>query len=99
MSNKVRITTVFVTEHEEFFDQLWVPKATTVAEAVRLSSIFPIVDRYFESGKIVYGIWGKRVRSDHLVFTEDQVEVYRPLVANPKELRRSGRLVSRKKSA
>ena len=42
------------------------------------------------------GVWGKQVSSDYILKSGDRVEIYRPLIADPKDLRRRG-LLSRKK--
>lgn len=34
------------------------------------------------------GVWGKRVAEDYLLRAGDRVEIYRPLLADPKEARR-----------
>ena len=42
------------------------------------------------------GVWGKKVSNDYVLKSGDRVEIYRPLIADPKELRRRG-LLGRKK--
>jgi putative ubiquitin-RnfH superfamily antitoxin RatB of RatAB toxin-antitoxin module len=34
------------------------------------------------------GVWGRRVAMDHVLRDGDRVEIYRPLLADPKESRR-----------
>ena len=43
------------------------------------------------------GVWGKKVSSDFVLKSGDRVEIYRPLIADPKDLRRRG-LLGRKNS-
>ena len=43
------------------------------------------------------GVWGKKVSSDYVLKSGDRVEIYRPLIADPKDLRRRG-LLGRKNS-
>jgi len=60
---------------------------TTVAESVRRSGLlaeFPEIDL----GSARLGIFGRRVPHDHVVAEGDRVEVYRPLTADPKAVRR-----------
>ncbi len=78
-----------------------VPVGTTAREAVRLSGIeqeFPELDR--EGAKL--GIFGKPVRDDRILEAGDRVELYRPLVADPREVRRrlaaEGKTMGRKRS-
>ena len=42
------------------------------------------------------GVWGKQVSNDYVLKSGDRVEIYRPLIADPKDLRRRG-LLGRKK--
>ena len=68
---------------------LLVEEGTTVLEAARRSAIrsdFPEVD--LDTAKM--GIFGQSVKSpaSHEVKNGDRVEVYRPLIADPKEVRR-----------
>jgi len=67
--------------------ELEVPEGTTAIDAVRRSgilSIFPEID--LEKQDI--GIFGKLVKKDTVLREGDRVEIYRPLIADPKEVRR-----------
>lgn len=64
-----------------------VPDGATVADALRGSKIadrFPEID--LETAKV--GIFGKLTRMDTTLKPKDRVEIYRPLIADPKEVRR-----------
>lgn len=64
-----------------------VAAGTTLEEAVRRSGLlerFPEVD--LAVNKV--GIFGKASRLDAVVEAGDRVEVYRPLIADPKEARK-----------
>jgi len=67
---------------------LEVPVGTTLEEAVRLSGIleeFPDLDL---GGKNMTGIYGKLAKLDTVLQERDRVEIYRPLIADPKAARR-----------
>ncbi|MGD8378017.1 MAG: RnfH family protein [Gammaproteobacteria bacterium] len=67
--------------------RLDVPEGTTVLEAVRRSGIlerFPSIDLAHNR----LGVFGKLVKPDQVLREGDRVEIYRPLVADPKEARR-----------
>ena len=67
--------------------KLEVPKGTTAIEAVRQSgilSIFPEIDLEKQD----LGIFGKLVRKDTELREGDRVDIYRSLIADPKEVRR-----------
>ena len=60
---------------------------TTVREAVEQSGIlesFPDIDL----GSNQVGIFGKLIKLEHPLREGDRVEIYRPLIADPKEVRR-----------
>lgn len=66
---------------------LRVGAGTTASESVRRSGLlteFPEIDL----GSTRLGIFGRRVPHDHVVSEGDRVEVYRPLTADPKAVRR-----------
>ena len=46
------------------------------------------------AGKV--GVWGKPVDDAYLIQDQDRVELYQPLLLDPKELRRQGRLIKDK---
>ncbi len=67
---------------------LEVPAGTTLEEAVRLSGIleeFPDIDL---GGRNKTGIYGKLAKLDTALQDRDRVEIYRPLIADPKAARR-----------
>lgn len=64
-----------------------VEEGTTVAEAISLSGIqdeFPGID--LAVNKV--GIFGKLAKPEDVLRVGDRVEIYRPLIADPKEVRR-----------
>lgn len=66
---------------------LSVPEGTTLEEAVKLSGIlekFPEID--LAGSKV--GIWNKVSEPGTVLREKDRVEIYRPLIADPKEVRR-----------
>lgn len=66
---------------------LLVPEGTTVAQAVALADLpARLPELEIEEGRL--GIFGKRRRPGDEVKAGDRVEVYRPLSADPKEVRR-----------
>ena len=62
------------------------PQGATVADALlACGASLPAMEAH--SGRAV-GIWGRKVSLDHRVQHLDRVEVYRPLVVDPKVARR-----------
>lgn len=59
----------------------------TVREAIEQSGIlqqFPDIDLNVQK----VGIWSRPVKPDELLKAGDRIEIYRPLIADPKDLRR-----------
>ncbi|HHQ69503.1 MAG TPA: RnfH family protein [Halothiobacillaceae bacterium] len=75
-----------------------VPPETTAIEAVKASGIltrFPEID--LEKQKL--GIFGKVVPKDKVLAEFDRVEIYRPLIADPKTARRKRAAKAKKVAA
>ena len=60
---------------------------STVAEAITKSGV-PDLFEGFELDLNRVGIFGHKVSADQLLHDGDRVEIYRPLIADPKEVRR-----------
>jgi len=74
-----------------------VPPGTTARQAIVLSNIralHPEIDP--DSASL--GIFGRRVRNNAVVHAHDRIEIYRPLIADPKRARRgrAGKAVTRR---
>ncbi|MFK8029411.1 MAG: RnfH family protein [Gammaproteobacteria bacterium] len=83
----VRCEVAFATPQRQLLLTLSVPSGTTALGVVGLSSLateFP--DYSFEAPLL--GVFAQRVEHDYVVKEGDRVEVYRPLTADPKEVRR-----------
>ncbi|MFV1982125.1 MAG: RnfH family protein [Thiohalomonadales bacterium] len=60
---------------------------TTIEEAIHLSGVleqFPEID--LKNNKV--GVFGKLKKLDSTLLENDRIEIYRPLIADPKESRR-----------
>ena len=72
---------------EQVILELMVEPGTTLEQAVERSGIvgrFPEIE--FEKAKM--GLFGKIAKRDRVLQERDRVEIYRPLIADPKEVRR-----------
>ncbi len=84
---KIYVELVYALPAQQMLLKSEVPKGTTIAEAVKLSGIldkFPEID--LEKGR--FGIFGKLSKLDTVLREKDRIEIYRPLIADPKEVRR-----------
>jgi len=84
---KIRIEVAYATPDKQSLLSLEVPPGCTVAEAIGLSGIreeFPDME---QDPKMV-GIFSRKVSLDYELREGDRVEIYRPLLADPKEMRK-----------
>lgn len=87
MSDRNSIEVVYALPHEQVLLKLQVPPDTTVAEAIRLSGVlqtYPDIDL----ARNKFGIFGKLTQAEAVLRDKDRIEIYRPLRADPKEVRR-----------
>ena len=83
----IKIEVVYATPDQQVLLSLDVPVGTTAIEAIEQSGLrqtFP--DMLVEEGGI--GIFSLKVPLNHPLRSGDRVEIYRPLIADPKESRR-----------
>lgn len=86
--NKINISVAYATEQKQVEIPLLVEKSCTVAIAIKRSGIlaeFPEID--FAQNKV--GLNAKLVKLDALMQAGDRVEIYRPLLIDPKAARRA----------
>lgn len=98
----IQVEVAYATPEAQMIVPVEVPVGATVTDAVLMSTItdhFPEIDP--ETNKL--GIFGKRVPGDREVHAGDRVEIYRPLKADPKVVRRElaalGKTMGKPKSA
>ena len=83
----INISVVYALAEHATTIELELPAGATVAEAIARSRILerhPEVDL----ARAAVGVFGRRVRRDALLADGDRVEIYRPLLADPKDARR-----------
>jgi uncharacterized protein len=86
--NPLRVEVVFGLPDEQVLLSLTVEEGTTVGQVIERSGI---ANRFTGIGAAParVGIFGKRARLDTPVRDGDRIEIYRPLTADPKEVRRA----------
>lgn len=84
----IEVELIYALSHAQVAETLRVPVGTTVGEALRLSGILV---RYPEivTRSLAVGVWGKRAIATAILREFDRIEIYRPLIADPKQARRS----------
>jgi len=87
MSKDITIEVAYAAARGQTVLQLEVKSGTTIGEAIKQSGIlqqFAKIDLALNK----VGIFGKLARTDTLLRDRDRVEIYRALIADPKEARR-----------
>ena len=87
MAEAIDIEVVYATPGRQELLALRVPPGTTAIEAIERSGIrqqFP--DMVLDEKAI--GVFGRKVPPGHELKSGDRVEIYRPLIADPKVVRR-----------
>ncbi len=87
LQDRIQIEVVYGLAHKQKLLSLPVIQGATVEEVILESgiiSLFPEID--LSVNKV--GIWNKAVKLSQVVENLDRVEVYRPLIADPKEVRK-----------
>ncbi len=87
MSDMISIEVLYALPHEQTLLKLQVPQGCTVNNAISISGIrekHPAIDL----AKNKLGIFGKLCKDYAVLRDHDRIEIYRPLIADPKEIRR-----------
>ncbi|MEW5787469.1 MAG: RnfH family protein [Pseudomonadota bacterium] len=87
MSGQIHVEVVYARPGRQKSVRIQVRDGATVKDAVEQSGLlgeFPEIDL----AKNKLGIWNKLSKADAPLRDQDRVEIYRPLIADPKEVRR-----------
>lgn len=83
----IRVEVVFATPQRQQLLELRLPAGSTARQAIEQSGI---CDKFpeMEIDPAAIGIFSRKVEMDQVLQHGDRVEIYRPLIADPKESRR-----------
>ena len=87
MNEKTRIEVAYATPDKQLIIECEIDTGTRPRDAIRLSGIdrhFPEID--LENCDL--GVFGKTIGADYELADGDRIEIYRALIADPKEIRR-----------
>lgn len=87
MGNKLTIEVAYATPEKQVLLTVHPQEGATVEECIRMSDVFehfPEID--LEQQKV--GIWNKTVKLNAQPRDGDRIEIYRPLIADPKAVRK-----------
>ena len=87
MTDKINIEVVYALPGEQTLLKKAVPAGSTVMEGIQASGL---LEKYPELDLAAHklGIFGKLTKADAVLREMDRIESYRPLIADPKEVRR-----------
>lgn len=87
MAESIRIEVTYARADRQDVIPLKLPEGSTIQQAVEASGL---LQRYpdIELGKTKVGVFGKLSKLDTALRDRDRVEIYRPLIADPKEVRK-----------
>jgi uncharacterized protein len=87
MADSIRIEVAYARPERQDVIRLTLPAGSTISQAIEASGL---LQRYpdIDLAKTKVGIFGKLSRMDTALRERDRVEIYRPLIADPKEVRK-----------
>jgi len=86
--SRIKIEVVYALPVQQVAVRLEVPEGTTAAQAVMLSQLLEKFPEIRLDGQNKLGIFGRLTKPDTALRQGDRVEIYRPLLADPKEVRK-----------
>lgn len=98
MTDYIQVAVAYVGSAGQVLRNLEVSKGTQVQDAIEQSGVlhqFPEIDL----GQNKVGIFGKVVKPQQVLQDGDRIEIYRPLIADPREARKRRAAGGSKKSA
>ena len=83
----ITVEVAYAKPEEQLIIELEVPAGTTLRQAIEQSGI---LEHFSEIGlgEARVGIFGKLKKLDETLHAGDRVEIYRPLIADPKQVRK-----------
>ena len=81
----LRVAVVYALPGRQILRALRLPAGSLVGDAVRVSRL---LEEFPEIDPDLVGIYGRKVEAGAALRDRDRVELYRPLSADPKEIRR-----------
>lgn len=89
----MRVEVVYAQAHKQERVLLELAPGSTVQDALQASGLLQHLPQ-IESGRV--GVWSRPVSEQTRLRDQDRVEIYRPLIADPKKVRRERAAKARK---
>lgn len=86
-NDNIKVEIIYALPDEQDLQVVDLPEGSTVKDVILTSKI---LDEYKELNldSLDVGIFGKATKMTQVVRAQDRVEIYRPLIADPKEVRK-----------
>ena len=89
MSETIHVEVAYALPNKQRIVKLDVPSGTTALQAVSMSQLDEVFEDLVVGPDIKLGVWGKAVTGDRVLAMGERVEIYRPLLIDPKEVRKA----------
>lgn len=86
-SDALNIELCYASDEAQFLQALQVPAGSTIAQAIALSGLSQQLPQ-LDLQALQVGIYAKKKTLDTVLREHDRIELYRPLIADPKQARR-----------
>jgi uncharacterized protein len=87
MAESIQVEVTYAKPERQDIISLKLPEGSTIQQVIEASGLLQR-NPEIELAKAKVGIYGKLNRMDTVVRARDRVEIYRPLIADPKEVRK-----------
>jgi len=88
--HQIKVSVVYATTEKQWLYESNVARGTSAQELIELSGFMQEVGglRDESISELNIGVYSEKIALDYLLEEGDRVEIYRPLTADPKEVRR-----------
>ncbi|MFV0263999.1 MAG: RnfH family protein [Kluyvera sp.] len=87
MSGKIAVEVAYALPQKQYVQRVTLEQGATIEQAIQASGLLALRDD-IDLSKNKVGIYSRPAKLQDEVHDGDRVEIYRPLIADPKELRR-----------
>lgn len=88
MNAMIEVEVVYALPQRQELVKLSLPEGATAREAVEASGLLQRYPDIEPDGRNKLGVFAKLVKADTVLRDRDRVEIYRPLIADPKAVRK-----------
>ncbi|NND82815.1 MAG: RnfH family protein [Gammaproteobacteria bacterium] len=95
--HNIDVSVVYAEREQQWLKELVVARGTSAMELVQQSKLLEEVEALQGQApeELSLGVFSQKVEHDYLLLEGDRVEIYRPLQADPKEVRRQLALIGK----